>query len=209
MNWLDLVVAGVVLLSGLLAFLRGFVREVLSAGAWLGSGAAAFFGYPLLAPYLQPHVEPPWIADAGAAGIVFLITLLVLSLASGWIGDMVQDSRLGAVDRSLGLLFGLGRGAVIVAVAFIGFRLFWGGPENSLPTVVRDAQTRPAVQIVADWLWKQLPASMIPGRAEQARVPAPGPAMLAQPRPHQTQPTEGYRSDERRALERLIETTTR
>lgn len=206
-NWLDLVVAGVVLLSGLLAFLRGFVREVLSVGAWIGAAAAAFFAYPFVVPHLAPYLEPPWVADAGAAGAVFLVALLVLSLASGWLGDLVQDSRLGAVDRSLGLLFGLARGALIVAVAFIGFRVFWGGGEAQLPPIVRDAQTRPAVQIVADWLWKQLPDSMIPARAEPARTQAPSPGLLGQARPGQAVQPEGYRPDERRALDRLIETT--
>ncbi len=60
---------------------------------------------------------------------MFLLTLLVVSIITVRISDMILDSRVGALDRTLGFLFGLGRGLIIVVVAFLFFRLAGAGPQ--------------------------------------------------------------------------------
>ena len=119
MTWVDLVVLGVVAVSGLLALARGFVREVLGLGAWAGAAGFAYWGMPLARPQFARWIaSPEWVGAATAAAL-FLGSLLVLMVVSGWIAGLVQGSRLGGLDRTLGLVFGLARGALLVVFAYI------------------------------------------------------------------------------------------
>lgn len=119
MNSLDICVVGLIILSGLMAFARGFVRECLSIASWLGATAAALYGLPYLRPITERFVPKGTVADATAAGILFIVTLVVLTIIAGMISRRVKRSSLSALDRTLGLLFGLGRGALLVTIGFL------------------------------------------------------------------------------------------
>jgi membrane protein required for colicin V production len=116
----DGIVIGVVLFSAVLAMVRGFSREVLSIASWAGSVAAAYYLYPVLVPYVKNYTSDDRIALAGSAGIIFIVALIVISFITSRIADFIIDSRIGALDRTLGFLFGAARGLLllIVAVAF-------------------------------------------------------------------------------------------
>ena len=119
MTWVDLVVFAVLAISALLAFMRGLVREVLGLGAWVGAVAAAVWTLPYARPRFQEWLgTSPWI-DPVAFGVVLLVTLIVLLLISRWIGALVRASPIGGIDRTLGLVFGLVRGAALVILAYI------------------------------------------------------------------------------------------
>jgi membrane protein required for colicin V production len=90
-----------------------------------------------------------------AAAIVFLIVLLIVSVITVRISDMILDSRVGALDRTLGFLFGLGRGLIIVVVAFLFFA--WLVPDRSQPEWVRGAKSRVVLQSTGQWLMSMLP----------------------------------------------------
>ena len=115
----DLGVAVVLLVSAFFAFARGFVHEILSVIGWVGAIFAAIYGLPYVKPHARDLIEMELIADVAAGAFVFLITLLVLSLLTGAIARRVKDSSLNALDRALGFLFGLARGAVLVSLVFI------------------------------------------------------------------------------------------
>jgi membrane protein required for colicin V production len=119
MNALDICVVGLIILSGLMAFARGFVRECLSIASWLGATAAALYGLPYLRPFAVRYVPKGSFADAAAAGVLFIVTLVVLTIIAGMISRRVKRSSLSALDRTLGLLFGLGRGALLVTIGFL------------------------------------------------------------------------------------------
>ena len=116
----DGIVIAVVLFSALLAMVRGFSREILSIASWGGSVAAAYYLYPVLLPYARNYTDDDKIAIAGSAGVVFLVSLIVISFITSRIADFIIDSRIGALDRTLGFLFGAARGILllVVAVAF-------------------------------------------------------------------------------------------
>ena len=116
MTWLDLAVLGVLAVSALLAFMRGLVREVLGVGAWAGAAAFAVWGLPTVRPLLTSRLPAEWIDIAGAGGL-FLVSLIVLLMVSHYVSRAVRASALGGVDRSLGLVFGLARGAALVVIA--------------------------------------------------------------------------------------------
>ena len=111
---LDIVLIAVMLISGLLAMVRGFMREVLSIIAWILAAGATLYAYSKLLPLAKQYFNNDIVAAVAVIGGVFLLTLLIVSILTVRISDMVLDSRVGALDRTLGFLFGLARGLVIV-----------------------------------------------------------------------------------------------
>jgi membrane protein required for colicin V production len=152
---LDIILIVVMLISGLLAMVRGFMREVLSITAWILAAAATLYSYGKLIPLAKEYFNSDIVAAVVVIGSVFLITLLVVSVLTIRISDMVLDSRVGALDRTLGFLFGLGRGLIIVVVAFIFFN--WLVPERSQPEWVKDAKSRVVLTGTGQWLISMLP----------------------------------------------------
>jgi membrane protein required for colicin V production len=161
MTWVDGVVLAVLLLSAGLAFFRGLVREVLGIGGWLGAIAAGLLALPISRPLLEPHVQPDWLATGLAIGGVFLVVLIILKVIVHWIAGKVQRSMLGGVDRALGLVFGLARGAFIVVLAYIVGALAMPDSDR-WPEEVRQARSLPLAADGARWLAEQLPPEFRP-----------------------------------------------
>jgi len=134
---LDIILIGVMLISALLAMIRGFMREVLSIAAWAIAAVVTLYSYTKLLPFAKTYFNNDIIAAAVVVGGTFLGTLLIVSIITVRFSDMVLDSRIGALDRTLGFLFGLARGLVIVVVAFLFFA--WLVPDRSQPEWVRPA----------------------------------------------------------------------
>ncbi len=151
----DLVVLGVILISALLAAVRGFTREVLSIASWVAAVAAALTLHPALVPYVQQHIANPQIALAVAIGAIFLVTLVVVSFLTVRLSDFVLDSRIGALDRSLGFFYGAARGVLICIVGFLMFN--WLVKPEMQPEWARTAKTRSFLQSGGDQLLAMLP----------------------------------------------------
>ncbi len=165
MNWVDLVVLALMLVSGLLGAMRGLVREVLGVGAWV---AAAFVAGPYgvfryVAPWVRRQVSDPGVADAVAFGSVFLIVLILLWLVVRSLSNAVRGSALGGLDRTLGLVFGLGRGAALLVVAYILLGI--GLAIEQWPVSILEARSLPIIHHGADLLAEQLPPNYRPAVA--------------------------------------------
>ena len=154
-SYLDLAVIAIVLVSALLSMLRGFSREVLAIASWAAAAAAAYSFYPLVVPYLTPYIHKDIIAQAAAAAIVFFATLILVSLITVRLSDAILDSKIGALDRTLGFLFGVVRGFLLAVVAFAIFN--WLVSEKQQPEWVRTAKTRPVLTDTADKIVAMLP----------------------------------------------------
>jgi membrane protein required for colicin V production len=152
---LDIILIVVMLISGLLAMVRGFMREVLSITAWILAAAATLYSYGKLLPYAKEYFNSDVVAAVAVVGSVFLLTLLIVSVLTIKVSDMVLDSRVGALDRTLGFLFGLGRGLIIVVVAFQFFT--WLVPDRSQPDWVKSAKSRVVLAGTGQWLISMLP----------------------------------------------------
>ncbi|KZL12483.1 Colicin V production protein [Pseudovibrio axinellae] len=137
---LDGILLVIMLISGVLAMVRGFVREVLSIASWVAAAVAAYLLYGSLKPYVLQHVANETLATAIAAGAVFLVTLIVVSYITMRISDFVLDSRIGALDRTLGFVFGAARGFLLVVVALLFFN--WFVPEPRQPNWIMEAKSR-------------------------------------------------------------------
>jgi membrane protein required for colicin V production len=166
MTWVDGVVLAVLLVSAGLAFFRGFVGEVLGVAAWAGAVIAGVVAEPQVRPLLDPHVQPDWLATGLAVGGVFLLVLIILKLIVAWISSHVRRSMLGGVDRALGTVFGLVRGAFVVVVAYIVAGLVLPATDR-WPEPVRQARSLPLAEQGARWVVAQIPDDIRP------RLPEP------------------------------------
>jgi membrane protein required for colicin V production len=155
-TFLDLILLVVMLVSAMLAMIRGFMREILSIAAWVIAALAAIYFSPRLMPVVKSYFnlsDTP--ANIIAAAGLFLVTLLIVSVITVRISDMILDSRVGAPDRTLGFLFGLGRGLIIVVVAFLFFD--WLVPAKSQPAWVQSAKSKVVLDSTGAWLKSLLP----------------------------------------------------
>lgn len=154
-SYLDLGLIVVVLISALLSMLRGFTREVLAIASWGIAAAAAYYLYPTGVPYLRPYIPKEEFLPYISAAIIFFLTLIIVSIITVKVSDAILDSKVGALDRSLGFLFGAGRGLLLCVVAFLFFN--WLVPEKSQPGWVKEAKTRPLLKSTGEQLMALLP----------------------------------------------------
>jgi membrane protein required for colicin V production len=161
MTWVDGVVLAVLLLSAGLAYFRGMVREVLGVGAWIGAAIAGLVAQPSVTPLVLDYVQPDWLAAGVAVGAVFLVVLIVLKILIHWLAGHVQRSALGGVDRALGFVFGLARGAFVVVLAYIVAGLAVPAMER-WPEAVRQARSLPLAADGARWVVDKLPPDFRP-----------------------------------------------
>jgi membrane protein required for colicin V production len=160
MTWVDLVVLGVLLTSAALAFMRGLVREVLSIGAWVGAVVIAIKTLPTSRDIAARWIdEPAWLDPIGFIG-AFMVALIVLALIARLIGRLVRGSALGGIDRSLGLLFGLARGAALVVIAYILGSM--AVAVEQWPDPVLKARSLGMAYEGATWLARQMPEDYRP-----------------------------------------------
>ena len=123
---IDGIVLIVIVLSAILAWSRGFVREALAIAGWIGAAIVAFLFAPTIEPLMQ---EIPYVSDylAGscelsmivAFGVIIAIALIVLSIFVPLFSGAIQNSAIGGLDRGLGFLFGIARGILLVVIALI------------------------------------------------------------------------------------------
>ena len=214
---LDIVLLVVMLLSALLAMVRGFMREVLSIASWAAAAILTLYAFPKLKPVALQYVNNDLAASAIMIVGVFLGTLLVVSVITIKVSDMILDSRVGALDRTLGFLFGLARGLIIVVVAFLFFA--WLVPEKSWPEWVRNAKSRVVLQSTGQALMSMLPDDPerylrrlrrprdeqepqdAPPATRSERGGAPGSTPTANEQP-------GYGRADRAGLDRLLQGST-
>jgi membrane protein required for colicin V production len=151
MTGFDIVILLVVAVSALLAFARGFVREALSMAAMFIAILAVLWGSPMLRAPMRDMIETGWIADAVSVGLIFILVYIAVRVATGRIHEWIHDSEpLGILDRTAGLLFGVARGFILMAVAALVVTSV--APPTMLPTSFREAKFYPVVMLTADAL---------------------------------------------------------
>lgn len=216
-SYLDLGVLGVVFVSALLSLMRGFTREVLAIGSWAAAAAAAYYFYPQVLPHLEPYIHKPAVAQAVAAAIVFFVTLVIVSLFTVRISDAILDSKIGALDRSLGFVFGAVRGFLLAVVAFAIFN--WLVGDKQAPEWVKTAKTRPALVETADrvvallpedaaatvetWIKSKSAAAVNEDPQDEAKPAATAPMAPAAPTPRATS-AAAPTSNDKQKLDALI-----
>ncbi len=184
-SYLDLGLIGIVLVSALLAMLRGFTREVLAIASWGAAAVAAIYFYPVVLPYVKPYISKDVLAMAASAAAVFFATLVVVSIVTIKLSDVILDSKVGALDRSLGFVFGAARGVLLCVIAYVFFS--WLVPPEKQPEWVKSAKMRPFLVATGDELTALLPDDPegIIGRFKKVK-----PANTADEPPQESDPTK-------------------
>jgi membrane protein required for colicin V production len=187
-SWLDVILIAIMLISGFLAMVRGFTREVLSIFSWAMAAVAALYLTPKYANLLDPYISNPSIAQIAFAALVFIVTLIVVSLITFRVSDSVLDSRVGALDRTFGFIFGLARGFLLVAIVFILFTAL----ARDQPDWVRNARSFPILEST-----QRAIESLLPMNPEQYLPGRPDGQEEEQPKAQPGAPAEGAPPDQR------------
>jgi membrane protein required for colicin V production len=222
-HWIDLLVVAVVGASAVFAVYRGFVAETLSIFAWAAAAFATLYFAPSAAPLLGNSMSP--VAGLIVAYVaVFLVVLIPLSFISARFADNVQQSSVGPLDRSLGAVFGIVRGLILISLAYILFTLIV--PLKKQPAWIAQAWTLPLIQDTGDVL-----LSLVPEQRGHHAITADEPAYVSHPhkaraatkelpRPrakpglkeaaksHARPAKKSYGESEREGLDRLIQSTS-
>jgi membrane protein required for colicin V production len=217
-NLIDLAVLVVIALSAIFAFARGFVREALSLAAWIGAALITVYGFDAVYRVTARFVTTPLLADLVAGAALFLVSLILLTILTGYIGSYMRWSALTPVDRTLGLIFGIARGAALVSIVY--FLVDIALPPNDRPSWLMDARSQPMLAQGAGVVRDVLPASLqlksaaavddtqrMLGQAKTAREAMGALSTPAVPIPPKPQPAAAptYKPSDQRDLNRLID----
>jgi membrane protein required for colicin V production len=211
LNPTDLVILGIVLVSGLWALMRGLVREVLGVVGWIGAAFATLYLYAYVVPYARQLIAIDLAAQAATGIAIFLLTLILLSIISSAISSRIRESGFNPLDRTLGFVYGLARGFVLICVAYLV--LTWTVNPTPQPEWLASARLLPLIQRGADVLNALVPKSARDAADQTAQkskevleqertlqeLTSPTPKRDATPDPR------GYDTEQRRDLDRLIQ----
>lgn len=157
---LDGILLVIMLISAVLAMVRGFVREVLSIASWVAAAASAYFLYGHVLPFARQYISNEYVALGASVAGVFLLTLIIVSYITMRISDFVLDSRIGALDRTLGFLFGAARGLLLLVVAVAFWN--WLIDVRQRPDWVNEAKSKPFLDSLVLKLEAVLPDDIEP-----------------------------------------------
>ncbi len=187
----DAGVAAIALLSGILAYSRGFTRELFALAGWAAAAVAAYYLAPMLEPLIrEAPVIGSYLAGAcvistiAAFTIVIAVALLILSMFTPLVSGLVLDSMLAPIDRMLGFLFGVLRGLVLIAVAFLIYTFSgveaWAPLDKAASRTVFEESAAIIEQnlpdSIPDWFGERIDDLMIncPEKLPAATSPATG-----------------------------------
>jgi membrane protein required for colicin V production len=210
---LDLILAGIMIISGLLALMRGFTREVLSLIAWGAAAVAAYLAIHAreLVGFASQYLQPEIVAKIAVGGAVFLVVLIVVSLISVKLSDVVVDSAAGAFDRTLGFFYGLARGLVLVVIAYLFYG--WLIPFDRQEEWVKNARSLPIIQSVGAVILDLVPPDIAETLTNSSiltnQTPVQQPPAVQTGGETQATPSdaEGYKKNESQDLDQLIQGT--
>lgn len=211
---LDGILLVIMLISAILAAIRGFIREILSIAAWLAAALAALYFYDRLMPVTERYISNHNLALAASAAIIFLVTLMIVSFLTMRLSDFVLESAIGPVDRSLGFVFGAIRGFLLVVVAVLLFNFFVPASSASQPAWIANARTKPLLDNVGGRLMAMLPENEernITKLFLEHSSPNSRPAEATPVAPGDTQPGSAGATEspqDRQGLNAVIQSTT-
>lgn len=219
-NTYDFVVFGLLLVSAIIGLARGFTREILGIAAWVGAAVVSVYGIILVRPLLTHYIKNPFVADVVAGLILFVIALFFFGSISRSVSIKVKGSVLGGLDRSLGFLFGILRGGIVIAIVYFFTSLIWN--VEKWPEEIKKAKMYPYVVDSADWIRNSIPQDAIKNLGLKAVPKEEGTLQnsvenmvhaLSQPKPAgaapdgnapETKKEEGYADTHRDDMERLV-----
>ncbi|MDA0219316.1 MAG: CvpA family protein [Proteobacteria bacterium] len=139
----DFAALGIIFLSGFLAYFRGAVREFFFLATWGGAVAAAVYLYKPVLPHVTKWIGDPLLSALATGTGIFVVALTLLTLISMVAVKRAEESHLSVLDRSLGFVFGLIRGVLVVCLIYLVYTLM--APSEEHPEWLREAKLTPLV----------------------------------------------------------------
>jgi membrane protein required for colicin V production len=195
----DIIVLGLLALSGVVGFVRGAMREVAALVALVVAALVTIFGASIWAPAAQRIIHHGWLGSVAGLILVFGGVYLALRLIGAVVAQRVQAAHvLGVLDRTCGLLIGLVRGLVVLGALFLMFNA--ATPKDIQPSWITGATTWPLASNMGRLLTALAPKGFdLAGRLK----PAFSRAVDDASRDRTT--TEGYEARSRREIDSLVE----
>jgi membrane protein required for colicin V production len=219
-NTLDFAIIAIIALSAIFAFARGFVREALSIVAWVGAAAITLYGFNRVYAIVMRFVTTPLLADLIAGAGLFVISLIIFTIITGYAARFADSGALSPINRTLGLIFGLARGLVLVSLAYLVVDVSL--PQNDRPSWIKEAKSERFLTKGADLLREALPESLQvksagvaddahralerAQEAQKAMRAYSSPATPTTAKPGQ-EAAPGYKPGDRSDMDRLIKNT--
>lgn len=228
---IDIIVGAVIVISAIISFLRGLIRETLTIAGVIGGFFAAVYLGPQLAPTFNKwlgvaenseHVEKLFdmvpmniVADVCAYAAVFIVVVIIISLISHFTAGAAKAMGLGPIDRTLGVIFGIGRAILLLALLYMPFHLLMD--QSSKDEYFSQSKTYPIIARTSEFMTRFLPSSdEVKNQVNDVTESEIKKKLFendilynkdAPPSPAKTdkQPETGYKKDERQELEKLIE----
>lgn len=164
----DAAALAVIIVSAVMAFLQGLLREVFSIVALIAGAVAALYGLPFVSPMFMAWISPPLLAQLAAAITLFFVVFVAVTAATSLLTRMLhKSSEIGAIDRGAGLLFGVARGLLVLSLLVLILRAITGAPQAPMPGWIANARLYPAIAATADLVERAVPRvrAYIPGEA--------------------------------------------
>ena len=202
MTLFDLIAVAVLLVSALIGWARGAVRELATVFAFGLAALVAVVALPAVAPLARDVVRPAWAASSAGAVVVFVTANVLLKLAAGWLTKRLHAStELGVVDRSIGLGFGVVRAVIVLGVFYLAFSV--ATPPELAPDWFTKAKLQPLARASAAALSDLAPdgargAGRLGPMLKRALADTPG---------ADNRIDEGYDAGTRQGIDSLVERT--
>lgn len=168
MSQFDFLVFALLGVSAAVGFFRGAVREIFALMALVVAAGLAVLGLPVFGPPVREVVQPDWLGTIAAIVLVFVIAFIALRLIGAGLAQRVQKTQMvGFLDRSLGLLIGLGRGLIVLGALYLMFNA--ATPEDLRPRWITEARTWPLASNMGRLLDELAPKGLdVAGRLKPA-----------------------------------------
>ena len=116
MIWVDYVILAILAVSAAISVLRGFLREAISLFGWILAFWLALTFADDVSGLVKNSISQPSMRHAVAFFIVIIATLVITAIVMYLVRMIVDKTEITGTDRALGIVFGIGRGIVIVAI---------------------------------------------------------------------------------------------
>lgn len=220
---LDYIYVGVILASTIWATIRGGVFETIATLSWVVAAVSARFASPWLDGLFQSWFDLPESTVGTLVAsyfVIFFAVLILVGFVNQKLRDKIQDSIMNVTDKTLGVIFGIIRGVIVMGGFYWG-ALWYYSDMPTLPQWLAQARTRPIMQMTAvkldDWFFpgpeNRLLARDVAGTHHAIEIynnlinPAIGTSKKVDTPDAPTKATDadtGYKSSERAALENQL-----
>ncbi len=224
-SYVDLIIAGGLLLFIIMGIIRGFTNDILSLMTWVGAFLTTSIAFPYLQPFIRTFIKEPFFGDIVLGFLVFILSLTLLVFIAKTISNQVRKSVLSGLDRTLGIVSGFFRGTILLTVVYFMALMFW--KPGATPETFQQARLIPYINTSAQLVHQFLiPDEFFPKRllrhiygkdsiaqdplssedlVRSLSSPKAGSTKKEKEQKTQTPIEKGYKNLERKALENLID----